>query len=1207
VASPVTAQRGWRLRRPLWLAGAVLAALLLVVATAPLWLAGPRLGRLVERNLPRTRGHVHVGGGRWGWGTAWALLRDRPAPLVFDDVSLTDPDGVVVLRARRISGTLLRGHAPEGLTIGDLRVEDGMWRMARTADRRGIGFLRALELMQTPATSTAPHKAAQPISGPRYLHVESAELVDLDVDFDLPGWALSLRRLHGHGALALERHEVGPDAFTFTVLDAAPREGGSVSVLDGRWRTTLPFSSAQIARIAATAAAPDAITLDAPRIITGRSTTALRGSFTGVLPAPGPARRPGIALTVTMDDGADAIEAVAAARGWTPGLVIGGAHATLAMSFAGSLSEPRLEVQAAGFDVGYGGTQARGCRLHLDAALATRQIHLRALALGSPGGGRLLANGHVDYDRAAGTLSLEHFDVSPYLPAGLRQVAGGSWTGDVETHVDLAGGAAALDRVALTLARPGPAERPSVVHVLTRGQPVPSHTARDTVLRLGKARLDRGRLELPRVTTFLAGGRLTASGSIQLWEPVARAWLASPAFDLTLEAARTSVEQLLGTRLVTGEISLRARARGTLQALTLDARVPAGQRVRVLGQTLDLPRTLSLSLDGGTITLAPLVLSGASGDKLAAEGSVTTAGGLALKARATDLALRPLIAWAAGMAAHDVPLDGRLGTALSLTGDMASPAVTGTVTIARAQFGGRSLDGGVLALTTGPHGALRVRGTLIDGIPLDAALQLGAPGPRLAATLTLSRVRLDPFLALLAAPLPAATMTGEASGVLALSVTPGAQPRMDADLSRLSVSARPAGAPATAAITLQAAAPIHVAAQPGGVRLEPARFSGSAGELLISGDWEQQTGALHAQGRLNATAFAPFIPAGLALVDGALAVDMTISMGKTTGTSAQGSVAIAAPLRARPPGLPFEVVATEGRLALMHDDARIDDLIVTVGGARLSAQGHVTVGGPGPPRAALTFGGPLPARLIEPFARGYLRDAQGELRVTGRLDGPLARLVLHSRMNVGGVAFTLMPGANRIRFAGGEIAVDGGVAALEVALTNVDLRVGDGNQVVLGGESGAAGRLRLALRPAPSLLIDLPARGDVRTLATPVAIIDAASFRVRLTGVPGRTLRLGGDVFIDAAHVPPSLRRPKKPAPAAPGDTARAVLNATQLDLHIRSKPRAVTVEVAHVPDLHAALDYHLGGTVGAPLVKGAVKPAGVYSSVLFFLARLLD
>jgi len=67
------------------------------------------------------------------------------------------------------------------------------------------------------------------------------------------------------------------------------------------------------------------------------------------------------------------------------------------------------------------------------------------------------------------------------------------------------------------------------------------------------------------------------------------------------------------------------------------------------------------------------------------------------------------------------------------------------------------------------------------------------------------------------------------------------------------------------------------------------------------------------------------------------------------------------------------------------------------------------------------------------------------------------------------------------------------------------------------------------------------------------------------------------------------------------------VLNATRLDLRIRSKPRAVTVEIAHVPDLHAALDYHLGGTVGTPAVKGSVKPAGAYSAVLLFLARLLD
>jgi hypothetical protein len=166
------------------------------------------------------------------------------------------------------------------------------------------------------------------------------------------------------------------------------------------------------------------------------------------------------------------------------------------------------------------------------------------------------------------------------------------------------------------------------------------------------------------------------------------------------------------------------------------------------------------------------------------------------------------------------------------------------------------------------------------------------------------------------------------------------------------------------------------------------------------------------------------------------------------------------------------------------------------------------------------------------------------------------------------------------------------------------VRVADGNQIMIGSP-GDPGRLRLS--GAGLLELDVPAQGRVRALATPVAIIDSATFGVRLTGQPGRSLRLAGDIFIDAAHVPPSLRHPKKPAPAAPGDVARAVLDATRLDLRVRSKPRAVTIEIAHLPDLHAALDYHLGGTVGAPQANGTLKPGGAYSAVAFFLGRLLD
>jgi len=1217
VAAPIVTRPRLLRRRLLLLAGGLLSSLLLLLATAPSWLAGPRLGRLVERNLPRTRGHVHVGGGSWGWGTVWALLRHHPAALVFDDVSLTDPDGTVVLRARRISGALLRGHAPEGVTIQDLRVEDGAWRMAEATDRHGIGFLRALELAPSP-DGGGEAGARQPAGGLRYIRVEGAELIDLDVDFDLPGWALSLRRLHGHGWLALERRDRGADLFTFSVLDATAGAGGRLSVLDGRWRNTLPFSAARITRIAATAAAPDTIELDAPEIATGRSLTDVHGSFTGVLPAPGPPRRPGIALRFTMRNAADAAAAVATARGWTPRLAIAGAGATLAMAFDGSLSAPRLQVHAAGFDVRYGDAAARAGRLDLEVLLVTRQFHLRELTFTSPAGGRLLANGHLDDDRAAGTLSFEHFDGAPYLPAGLRQVAAGRWDGDVEAHVDLTAGTAALDRVALTVARPPGTGRPTAVHALTRGLPLPPRTPGDAVLRLGQTRLQHGTLLLPRVTVPVAGGQVTASGAIRLWDPKDRAWLASPAFDLSLDAARVSADQLLGTALVAGRLSLHARSRGTFDSLTLRARLPAGQLVRILGTRFELPRTVALSFEGGTLALAPLTLVGAAGGTVTATGTVTTGGRLALTARVTGLALRPLIAGAAAVATEDVPVDGRLGARLSLTGEAAAPAISGTLTVEGVQLGGRAFSDGALTLTTGPRGELRLHGTLLDGIPLEAVVQRGASGARVAATLTLTNLQLAPFLRPFlsrdspggsgarasgrGARLPLTSLTGEVSGLLSFSLSPGAKPKLEANLSQLAFSA---GGTTNEALTMRSAGPVHAVVQAGQGRLEAVRFSGTAGDLRLSGEWRDGRAAVRGQGQVNAAALAPFVPRDVTSLGGALAVDVRADLGSAGAPTATGSVTIAAPLHARLVQLPFDLVASSGRLSMTDHGATVEGLVLEVPGGRLQAGGGVSLDGPA---TALSFRGAVGTRVLETFARGYLRDAEGQVRLAGRLDGPLARPVLTMRMNVGGVAFTLMPGANRVRFASGDVAVTGSPWAPALALSNVDLRVGDGNQLVVGGDPRDPGRLRLGPGgPLDVLQVDLPAQGRVRSLATPVAIIDSAAFGVRLSGVPGRSLRLAGDVFIDAAHVPPGLRRPKKPAPAKPGDTARAVLNATRLDLHIRSKPRAVTVEIAHVPDLHAALDYHLGGTVGAPAVQGSVKPAGFYSAVLLFLARLLD
>src|SRR4051812_32952918 len=128
------------------LARAIGALLLLVIAiglAAHLLIRGHRFGRVVERALPEMRGKIHIGGGAWSWGALWALPHGRPASIEFDDVRVTDPEGIEVLRARRISGAIELGTSPVRVVIRGLRVEGAAWRFAEMKSHRGIGFLAA--------------------------------------------------------------------------------------------------------------------------------------------------------------------------------------------------------------------------------------------------------------------------------------------------------------------------------------------------------------------------------------------------------------------------------------------------------------------------------------------------------------------------------------------------------------------------------------------------------------------------------------------------------------------------------------------------------------------------------------------------------------------------------------------------------------------------------------------------------------------------------------------------------------------------------------------------------------------------------------------------------------------------------------------------------------------------------------------------------
>ena len=77
---------GRRVRIGARVAAGFIALALLVAVPAPALLRGARFGHLVVSLLPQTRGQVHIGGGRWSWGSVLALARGRAAPFVLDDV-----------------------------------------------------------------------------------------------------------------------------------------------------------------------------------------------------------------------------------------------------------------------------------------------------------------------------------------------------------------------------------------------------------------------------------------------------------------------------------------------------------------------------------------------------------------------------------------------------------------------------------------------------------------------------------------------------------------------------------------------------------------------------------------------------------------------------------------------------------------------------------------------------------------------------------------------------------------------------------------------------------------------------------------------------------------------------------------------------------------------------------------------------------------
>jgi hypothetical protein len=876
----------------------LLGVVIALGVTAPRVVRDARFGWVVGKALPKMRGRLQIGGGRWSWADLYALARGRPARLSLADVRVIDPEGTEVLRASRISARVEVQRKPLRIAIDELRVEDAVWIFSQMRNETKIGFLAAFE----PVGPRPP--PARPAAGGFQLSIAGARLEGLTATFEFPSWGLVLRDVHADAALTAAGGRRGSVPLTYEVRGAQALGGGRLRLFGPRDGFELPFSQARLDRVATTDAAPDAIVIEASGVRTGRSTLHLTGTFSGIYGLTPASRSPGLALEAGFDEAADAIDALARSRhlGWR---IPAGPGAHLGLRFEGPFARP-----------------------HGTATVA------------SPSLGRLSADATFDGRRAAGGLAFERFDLGALLPLPLAPFASGALDGTIRGHLDLRpfsglDGPMALDELSLVLTRDKRAGAPRTIRAHlgpTTAAPAPRGVF---ALDLTGIRYVAGAIRLPRLSFKLRGGRFSAAGEVAIRDAENTRWLPSPVADLQVRAQGFSIESLLGQTFVRGGAEFRAHVHGPFEDLAVDLELPRRAAVSALGERFGLPSRVPLRIAEDAVLFQGLELTGPEDSLLDAGGRVGLDGKLAVRVVVRAFPIRRL----PGLAQTGLPIAGRVEGELRLAGGPGLPAISGELRFAPVTFQGRPVGGGTVTISPGPHGAIRAHGRLIDGLDADGELEPKPAGLTGEARLELTKLRLDPFLAKLPGDISAA---GVLSGRVVARIAPGRPAAAEGRLSELTlvVSPPPVRRRPAQPIELHAEGEIALSAESGEgpIRIGPARFRGDIGAFEVSGEGRGDDVRGTVRGRIEFAPFAALTALWFDRLAGAIDVNLTAARAGATGAlEVNGDVLVAKPLALRLAATPFEARVPSGRIVLRGTRAETTGLPVNVRAAELAS------------------------------------------------------------------------------------------------------------------------------------------------------------------------------------------------------------------------------------------------------------------------------
>ena len=718
--------------------------------------------------------------------------------------------------------------------------------------------------------------------------------------------------------------------------------------------------------------------------------------------------------------------------------------------------------------------------------------------------------------------------------------------------------------------------------------------------------LHNGTLTVESLRAGIAGGAIEGGGSAKLFEQSVGKMLAAPILDFHLDGKRLSLQELITSGVLSGQVSFSLTASGTAKKPKVHFRVPGGTTVEVLGQAW-LLEGIDIEADKDMLAVKLCHVAAKAGGDIRIEGQVN----LAHKPLTIDWTVKILdlpIATILATAKVEAPVSGWLSINLHVTGTAEKPAVEGTITLAEVRAFNIQFGNATLALTPTADGGVAIGGNLFKLLDVEASGGYGPKGPRAKALLSFQNLHAEDLLPELKEQGIATALSGQ----VGLEMQPGQLPNVDVRLTQIEASItrdieHEDGSTGAERIWLKNANDLHVVTDTEKVIVEPARLVTRGGEFTLSaevhpvkdgkGEVMDQSVKAYFGGKLDLELLQPLVASKFTSLGGGIGLEVHAG-GSVNKPDLSGRIAILRPVRAEARGFEQSLLIPSGTVQLTSSAIELSDLAVTIGDATMKVAGKVNLGpGFAPESVALSANGEVSASLLESIAPSAVSDVSGKASISAKVSGKLTDPQITARISLGEIQM-------RLRGISSQVAVQSGTVELsshELLLSDVKVRLDDEGELLIGAKGVRPGRVHFrSLRPEFVWdAIDFPLAGNRLSYRDQGIEVDDLSLRTELKGNPTDGLAFAGDVRLISGRYLQDFNvrnlvlssRINESSNAKPFWSDQPLLANLALDLRVRTEGDGFVVQNNLAPEIHVLIDLGIGGTLAVPTISGEIRP----------------